>query len=847
MAGTIKGMTIEIGGNTAPLEEALKSTNKEIKNTQKELNEVNKLLKLDPTNTELLKQKQQLLGQQIGQTTTKLDALKQAQAQLDAEIKKGGNVNQEEYRKLEREIASAEGSLKKLKEEAKNCNPNLAKLKEGLKQVGEGAITATTALVDFTVKGVKAMAVACTGAVTALGSLAIKAGQTADELNTLASTTGLSTKQLQEFQYASELIDVDMSTLTSALKKTTSAMVSAKDGTGASADAFKKLGVSVTDAQGNLRDNNDVFNEAIKALGNVANETERDALAMQLFGKSATELNPLIEGGIDTLAEMATQANDLGLVLSQDALDGANAFNDQLDILKANGKGLFNVIGTEIASELTPAMESLNGYTMEIIKSLTGALSSGGIEGFVKELSNQLGKLISDITAYLPKIAKLGVDIIKTLIGSIKENAESMGSAGAELLTTLIEGFYEILPDLVETAIILVTSFIQTFGEKLPELIPIITEGLLGVADAIVDNIDLIIDGALQLFLGLVAGLEKALPRLVEKLPEIIEKVVTALIENLPTIIEAIGTIIISIANALGESVDVLIPAIVTTILNLVDCIIENLPTIIETIVTVVMAIADALIDNIDLLIDSAIQLIVGLAQGLVDALPKLVERLPEIMIALCEGLLSLAWKLGEVAVKLIESLGSALSNGVSGLWEAITNLWEYMRNALMEKVKGAIEIGKNIVEGIWNGIKNAKDWLWNKLKEWCGSVLDGIKAWFGIESPSKVFADEVGKYMAQGIGVGFNNTLPSVVSTMQSKLSTLTDAMQTELSFGDIPQIQGNQIISENSYVTRNYTNTIETVRQPQTVELVLDGTKLARAMIQPLDNEYNRLGVTI
>jgi hypothetical protein len=88
---------------------------------------------------------------------------------------------------------------------------------------------------------------------------------------------------------------------------------------------------------------------------------------------------------------------------------------------------------------------------------------------------------------------------------------------------------------------------------------------------------------------------------------------------------------------------------------------------------------------------------------------------------------------------------------------------------------------------------------------------------------------------------------MPSVVEAMQEKLAGVTDAFQTQLSFGDIPQIEGNRVISENSYVTKNYTNTLETVRQPQTVELVLDGTKLARALIQPLDNEYNRLGVNV
>ena len=103
------------------------------------------------------------------------------------------------------------------------------------------------------------------------------------------------------------------------------------------------------------------------------------------------------------------------------------------------------------------------------------------------------------------------------------------------------------------------------------------------------------------------------------------------------------------------------------------------------------------------------------------------------------------------------------------------------------------------------------------------------------------------GKYMAQGIGQGFNNTLPSIAQAMQEKLAKVTQSLSSDIAIGDIPQIQGNQIISENSYVTKNYTNTIETIRQPQSVELVLDGTTLARAIIQPLGEEYNRLGVKL
>ncbi len=393
VAGNIKGMTIEIGGNTAPLENALKDVNKEIKSTQSELKQVEKLLKLDPNNVTLLKQKQELLTKAIGDSTTKLDALKQAQKQLDDEVKKGNPINQQEYRKLEREIASTEASLSKMKSEVQECNPKMKALKEGLAKVGETAQEIAKKGLDLTIKAVETLTAGAIACGTALLKMGIDAGKSADDLNTLSAVTGLSTEQLQKFKYASDLIDVDMNTLTGALKKTTSAMNSAKSGTGKSAEAFNKLGVKIKKADGTLRNNNEVFEESIKALGKISNETERDALAMELFGKSATELNPLIKGGIDKLTEMGDRAERLGLILSQEALDGANAFNDEIDILKANSKGIFDKIGTQVARDLLPFMQDLNTVTENVIGRLSKALDSGGIGGLTQEIINMFNEV----------------------------------------------------------------------------------------------------------------------------------------------------------------------------------------------------------------------------------------------------------------------------------------------------------------------------------------------------------------------------------------------------------------------------------------------------------------------
>ena len=180
-------------------------------------------------------------------------------------------------------------------------------------------------------------------------------------------------------------------------------------------------------------------------------------------------------------------------------------------------------------------------------------------------------------------------------------------------------------------------------------------------------------------------------------------------------------------------------------------------------------------------------------------------------------------------------------------LKQSLADIWEYIKKTLSDKFEAIKDVGKNLIEGLWNGIKNAKQWLINKIKSLCNDALDAIKSFFGIESPSRVMADEVGKYMAEGIGVGFGKSIPRVIEAMQEKLSGVTDAFQTSLNFGDIPQVEGNQVISENQYVTRNINNTTQVVRQPSVVELVLDGTKFARTIIPSLDSEYNRIGVKL
>lgn len=348
MAGAkIRGITLEIGGDTSGLTKALKDVNGEIRDTSKQLKDVDRLLKLDPKNTELLSQKQQLLAQNVEQTNRKLEELKKIQDTMD---QNGVDRNSDQYMALQREIISTEADLKKAKEAARQfAGVSLESLKAGLKEVGNKAAEVA--------EKTRGISLAAGGALAGLGGLAYKAIQGADDLNTLAKQTGFATDELQRFKYAADLVDVDFDDIIAASRKLKKAI-------GDNSDVFAKLGVSTRDANGEMRDVKDVFYDTLRALSRVRNETERDTLAMDLFGKSADDLAGIIDDGGDALKYFGDQA--VG-ILDQETLDKLNAMNDQIDQMKANLIGTATELGAKIAETLGPSLEWLLGKIGELL------------------------------------------------------------------------------------------------------------------------------------------------------------------------------------------------------------------------------------------------------------------------------------------------------------------------------------------------------------------------------------------------------------------------------------------------------------------------------------------------
>lgn len=279
------------------------------------------------------------------------------------------------------------------------------------------------------VGGFTAMAAAIVKAEKALISMTKEAASSADDILTLSSVTGMATDSVQELNYMADLTDVSLDRIKDSLKETTNKMQEAATGTGAAYEAYQKLGVEITNADGSMRSAQDVFYDTIDALGDMKNQAERDALAMDLMSESAQELNPIIELGGDKLREYAQEAHDMGYVLDNDALKSLQAVDDAYSRLQKTQEGVKN----QLAVEFAPYLEEFYGDVTTMVKDGGKAIKDSGIV-------DAFGMLLETVGDILNPMSDLSNNRVPALTKALQPLAKVMAlmADAAELLKGVI-------------------------------------------------------------------------------------------------------------------------------------------------------------------------------------------------------------------------------------------------------------------------------------------------------------------------------------------------------------------------------------------------------------------------
>lgn len=402
---------------------------------------------------ELSAAKTDLLTQKISLQYDKIDNLK---AGLEEAAENYGS-NAEETLRWEKELNNAEAELYKLNGQLKNNTEqvedtttatedagqsmgNLGDVVNGLTsklgiQLPDGMKSSMNAMGSLDTQslalagGFAAVAAAIIKAEKAMISMTKESAAFADNIITLSMQTGQSTQQLQEFAYASELIDVSVDTLQGSLTKLTNNMQDTMNGTGNAKASFEALGVSVTNADGSMRSANDVFYETIDALGQVKNETERDAMSMDIFGRSAQDLNPLIIQGSKTLKEYADEAHNVGYVLDDEALSALGAVDDAYQRLQKTQEGVKN----QLSAEFAPYLEEFYGDVTTMVKDGGKELKDSGIV-------DSFGMLLDTVGDILNPMSDLSNNRVPALTKALQPLAKVMAlmADAAELLKGVI-------------------------------------------------------------------------------------------------------------------------------------------------------------------------------------------------------------------------------------------------------------------------------------------------------------------------------------------------------------------------------------------------------------------------
>lgn len=485
---------------------------------------------------------------------------------------------------------------------------------------------------------------------------------------------------------------------------------------------------------------------------------------------------------IENLTEAANETAKTGAITGglADALNWAGVSEDefQASLDKCSTEQERQALITEtlngLYSDAAKKYREVNGDIIDAQKataSLNSAMAELGAiaEPIVTKLKQLAADLLQQIT---PFVELIGNGLVGALTGA--EGAAQQFTDGLlGMVTFAIQKLTEMLPTFINFAFQMIANIATGIAQALPTLVPSLVQLVTDIVQVLIDNIPLLIDAALQLVTGLAQGIINAIPVLVAALPTLITSLIDGLLSAIPQIIQAGIDLLTSLITALPEIIATIVAAIPEIINGIITALLENIPLIIQAGIDLLVALIQALPQIITTIVQAIPQIISGIVNALVQNIPQIIQAGVQLFVALIQNLPT-----------IIVEIVKAVPQVVSGIVSAFGSLVGEMVNA-----------GANLLHGLWEGISSAASWLWDKVTGWASSLVDGIKGFFGIHSPSTVFA-EIGTNMGEGVGVGFGESMDGVSADMTAAMGgagqlTAAEAVRA-VNDGIIANIEG-------------------------------------------------------
>ena len=395
--------------------------------------------------------------------------------------------------------------------------------------------------------------------------------------------------------------------------------------------------------------------------------------------------------------------------------------------------GITGTTAKEAATTIQGSLASMKGAWKNLLTGVADdnanfeVLVNNFVDSLVTAGENIIPRVKVTIQGVTNLISQASQSIVPLVLQTLIETAPSLISAGMDLVVALIDGISSNASSIGECIMDIISVILNKLSESIPELLIAGVNIVFGLAQGLIDGIPAIIVALPTIITALVSGLLGAIPQIIQAGITLLTALVGALPEIIQAIVNAIPLIIDGIINAIVQSIPLIIQAGIDLLMALIAALPEIITAIVDAIPQIISGITDALIGNIDKIIDAGVQLFVALIENLPTIIVEIVKAVPDIIAGIVKAFGDSAWKI--------------------------------------------VEIGGDLIKGIWEGIKDAGAWLWDKITGFFDGIVDGIKDFLGIHSPSRVFAD-MGKNMALGIGEGWDNQYDSIKKDIESGMS---------------------------------------------------------------------------